>query len=782
MDDGRYTACLSNGVLELRLKQGNLFAWSEAELYRYIDASVEAEFDKPETGSAGLMLHMTDESSFVYVLVSAEGSVRLDAVFNGEPRVIVPWIACPWLAEVGSIVLTVVMRGSRYLILANGRWALEADDDSVEAGRLAFVARLGDVPAASFRLRSLRVESRPLEVEVDFTRYGRVLVADDDQRRRVAEGLFSAEAWLPALLHTRKLSRRSNASPADIFMEAECLIRMNMFEEAETLLGACLATDPDFEPAREEHFNLMYLQGRYLSLKEALLADSERVSASPRLQNLLGHAQFNLGAWEEAATAYGSAADADPSMPIYRLNLAESLEKSGRKTDAAAAWLQAARSFFQQQAWNDAGACSTRLRELKYDATLLDSLDARVAYGRGDLPGAERLFAALDKKKRLDAPCALLYGLIRSSRGEREKALELFRLATVLDPEPPIYRFRLAEALFLLGRREDDEFSDALESALERAPDDGWILNLEGLAALASARTDRAVEAFRLAAAVLPEAPEPAINLSHALAGSGRIDEALDALGSFSETDAAAANQRGNILVAAGRLEAAEAEFARACALAADARAAPEHHSALPDYLTNLAGARIELGRWSDAEDSLRKALSIRQDARAMMLMGDVAQTYGDAMRAETAYRTILQDEPRNAPVLARLARSYLMRNRFKEAAKIAEELSSLASDEAIGIQSAIRAATTEELSCASCGRLWTCPKPVPHAPRTTLRGEPPAEAPAGSCPNCGKTFCVGCRSADLREGRFVCPECGVNLNLNDDRVRWLVRHLVQQD
>ncbi|HPG87305.1 MAG TPA: hypothetical protein PLQ29_11465, partial [Spirochaetales bacterium] len=80
-----------------------------------------------------------------------------------------------------------------------------------------------------------------------------------------------------------------------------------------------------------------------------------------------------------------------------------------------------------------------------------------------------------------------------------------------------------------------------------------------------------------------------------------------------------------------------------------------------------------------------------------------------------------------------------------------------------------------ETLSCASCEREWVVPRPVPAAPRPKLRGEPPDDSPAGSCPSCGKVFCVACRKDGLVDGRFTCPDCGERLNLNDDRVRWIV-------
>jgi predicted RNA-binding Zn-ribbon protein involved in translation (DUF1610 family) len=52
----------------------------------------------------------------------------------------------------------------------------------------------------------------------------------------------------------------------------------------------------------------------------------------------------------------------------------------------------------------------------------------------------------------------------------------------------------------------------------------------------------------------------------------------------------------------------------------------------------------------------------------------------------------------------------------------------------------------------------------------------PPDDMPAGTCPECGKTYCVGCRREALDEmGRFTCPDCGKTLKLTDEGLRSLL-------
>ncbi|PKL23594.1 MAG: hypothetical protein CVV47_13880 [Spirochaetae bacterium HGW-Spirochaetae-3] len=765
-DEDRYTARIVDGGLSLELHKGNLFAWADAGDYRYGDASIEAAISFGAAGpkrSAGLILRKADDSSFVYVLVSSDGEVRLDAVFNGEPRAIVPWTACPWAAGSDGVVLSVVSRGPRFIVMVDGRFALEAEDDSVDSGVVAFAAQSYDGPA-TFRLESMRIDSRPVEAEADYLRFARIVAADPDQRRRLAEGFFGLGYYVPALIQLRKIADRGEGNARDKFLEAECLLRLELRDEAAAAIDACLVIDPSFDEAIEERYNLLYLRGDYAGLRESLDADPVRLASSPRLLNLLGHAFYNLGSWPGAAEAYGKAAAGDSSMPIYSRNSAMALERTGDLVAASAAWLAAARGFYDQEAWDDATDCSHRLRQLGFDAAALDALDGMLAYGRGDVAVAETLLGKLVKKGRADAPASYVYGLILSAAGRREEAIRSFRRAVEMDTDKPIYRYRLAESLFMAGERCEDEIS----AALEAAPDDGWSLNLAGQAALAKGDAATAAESFRRAAAALPDESDPAVNLSQALSELGRHEEAVAALGDWPEHSAKAANRLGNALAAAGDLEAALVAYRKACSTGG--ASAPE----LADYRVNAAAALFELGRLADAEEFLRKALETKEDARALRLMGDIASEYGDLGRAEMAYRAALERQPGDAVLLGRLADHYLSRRRFGRAAAMAEELAGVDPEAAAIARAAIRAATFETIRCASCDRAWEAPKPTPTVPRTRLRGEPPDDSPAGSCPSCGKVFCVACRKEALADGRFTCPDCGDNLNLNDDRVRWV--------
>ncbi|MBN2875717.1 MAG: tetratricopeptide repeat protein, partial [Spirochaetales bacterium] len=275
------------------------------------------------------------------------------------------------------------------------------------------------------------------------------------------------------------------------------------------------------------------------------------------------------------------------------------------------------------------------------------------------------------------------------------------------------------------------------------------------------------------AVAALPGEVAVAINYADSLCSRGSHDEAVMALGDWPDTSAAASNALGNVLALMRELDRATSAYRHAVDLAGDS-------SEVVDYLVNLGAVLVEQGDMSEAEEALRKALERRSDARALMLMGDLATEYGDTGRAELAYRAALEDTPEDAAILGRIVNHYVMRRKFDKAERHLPALERTDPKAAAAARARIRDATIETIACASCGLSWDVPKPTPAAPRATLRGEPPDSSPAGSCPSCGSVYCVACRKEHLVDGRFTCPVCGTRLNLNDNRIRWLVYEAVR--
>jgi len=194
------------------------------------------------------------------------------------------------------------------------------------------------------------------------------------------------------------------------------------------------------------------------------------------------------------------------------------------------------------------------------------------------------------------------------------------------------------------------------------------------------------------------------------------------------------------------------------------------------EYHENLAALLIELEAWTEAEEALRRALELGATTRSYLLAGDLAQVFGDYARAEAAYRVGLEEAPRNPSLLRALGRLWILRGKWDKANLCAADLASVSPALAASLKAEITAASTEGIACAACGREWRTPRDLPAQSGASIRGIPPDEAPAGACPCCAKVYCIGCVKAALVDNRFVCPECGENLKLADNRLRWLVR------
>jgi hypothetical protein len=81
-----------------------------------------------------------------------------------------------------------------------------------------------------------------------------------------------------------------------------------------------------------------------------------------------------------------------------------------------------------------------------------------------------------------------------------------------------------------------------------------------------------------------------------------------------------------------------------------------------------------------------------------------------------------------------------------------------------------------QTIECCLCNRSWKVPKDPPAVPLLRLFAMPPDNLPAGSCPSCGKTYCIGCAKSNLDpKGRFICTSCNQTLKLINDGLKGII-------
>ncbi len=494
------------------------------------------------------------------------------------------------------------------------------------------------------------------------------------------------------------------------------------------------------------------------------------------LANLAGACEYSLGNWERALDSYRRAAELQPDSPLFLGNLARVLERLGRGAEALQAYLQAARLLFRAETYDElslvlargralAGAGGAFPAEASPEARELEAYEAKMLFHENKLGEAERLLSSLVQAGYGDPAVHYLYGLVLIGRGARAEAETHLARATELDPSFPLYWFRLAENRHLLAR----DPGEALERAFALDPEDPWINNLKGQLAMGQGQPEQALEHFRRALAKAPGEADLVANAAGALVALGRAAEAVETATAGllkSGEKAALYTARGNARVRLNDFAAALQDYEQALVLDPDN----------PDYLANAAGCCLELDMVLRAEELLDRLLEVAPNAAAYNLVGNLAVVQQDHLRAELAYQEALSKDPGNPEVTLNLASLYLAQGGY---AKARETLAPVLQQHpelprARELERRIRQTFEQELSCAGCDRRWWVPRELPPQSAFKVRGEPPGEAPAGRCANCGKLYCIACASPHVQEGQLLCPGCGGKLRLAEDALKYL--------
>jgi tetratricopeptide (TPR) repeat protein len=775
-DTEAYCASYEPGAYLLELKRPRYFAWELLSGERsFSDFSLAGEVQEAPpggSGACGFLLRCMDEQDFYAFLVSGSGMFRFDLVRNNHPVALVEWTRLAAAEAAGHAAgprrLRLVAHGSRFTFAVDDEWVGEIEDETLPAGRVGFAAQTYD-GTGSFRLRSFELDARPLAVEREHYGWSYFFPALPAARLRLAETLFAQGAHGPAAVQVRKALKGREGTVREHFLLAECYVRLSLYDEALAEIGEVLRREPGHAEARTEKANVLYLADRLLEARDEAAAALAGGPPAPLLLNLLGNAEYGLGNWSKAAEAYLRAVDEQPGVAPFLRNAARALERAGRGAEALDYYLRAARIFFREEAYGELSLVLPRLRALDPPNSEARGLEAKMLYHEGRIDDALERLSALAAEGCEDSAVHYLLGLVLSDRGRREDALPRFEEAARREPSFALYHFRAAETLRALGR----DPAPALARALALAPEDPWINNLAGLLDMEAGDLAAAVGRFRAALAAAPDEPDILVNCAEALSLSGSHEEGLALLAAEAAGDrggparARLANQRGNILARQKRFEEAVREYEAAL------RLDPASHA----FKENCAAACIEIDMIHRAEELLAQVEPEHPSATVYNMIGTVAALKGERARAEAAYRAGLAREPTNPDIAVNLALLSLEKSDWQAAARAAEAVLGRTPGHAraLALRERIRARYQTRLECASCGREWWAPRELPPQPGLMVRGEPPADAPAGRCPSCGLVYCVGCASGHVRESRFYCPSCGQFLKLSDHALRWLL-------
>jgi len=765
-----FEAFYRSGGFHLYLKKRNLFAWALYGPYRYQNSVVEMKISfSPENGhcSAGMMFRYMSEDNYYYALVSNKGQFRFDLVVNGSPVCLIPWLDTPLSPDGENQTLRVIIHNSSFSFYLNDVWIAELDDETISAGYFAFCAQNYDeTETARVSLANMRVESRPVEVDIWFYRWTRFIPAPPDRRIKLAERLNGRGQHTAALVQLRKAFKTVGPDAAGLFLLAETCFSLEMFGDALAYIEECLKQDPRNLQARLEKANILYLQNRFMETKNYLSGIITDFEENPSVWNLMGNAEYALGNWNGAAEAYQRAVRIDEEMPIFRLNAARAFDKAGNMEQAVAHYSEAARYFFRQEAYEDLSPVFERMKQIAPDNPVYRSVCGKMLFSEGSFEEAEQLFLSLIETKQAESEEYFLEGLVKARAGDHEEACDYFTSAIERNPDFYLYWLKKAESEYFSGK--DPHAS--LDKARGLAPDDGWVRNLTGLIYLEHKNYQDAMAELEEARRILPDEEEIGINLSEAVFHVEGIEAAIALL---DRDKGASNNQAGNLYAGMGLLDEAIEYY----------RAAVQLESLNPIFRENLAAALWDAGLIHEAEENLSRLLEECPSPRGYELIGQVAYEKGEYSRAVAAWKAALELNPESEHLRLLFARGLMHSGDLEQAGQTAEKLlESSEGENARVLLKRIHEVTHRSYTCDACGREWWVPRDIPDQKQLKLIGEPPSEMPAGKCPECGRVYCVGCASKHLKDSRFMCPHCELGLKLMDDGLKYLALHYVEQE
>jgi tetratricopeptide (TPR) repeat protein len=798
--------------LTLGLKKIGCIAWVEAPNYRYGDFIINGRIRldvRGGYGAAGVMFRMVDEGTYYLFLISSRGYFRLDVLRNGMPFPLVGWTELPAALPQASMAdmsadeavgFSIIASGSHIIAVIRDKWAAEVNDSSLLEGTICFatasyeepepayvVIKAADGDSALYTaeafLESLEVESRIAEVSALYEKWSESSAADPLCRFRLAETFAAMDQPNAALVQIRKAWEKPGRGreQKELLLAGRLALALNLTGEAEGYISACFQEDLDTPEGKEavtEMAKILYTGERFKELKGYCAEAVKLKPDDPVLWTFQGHSFWNSGEYKEAAEAYDKAFALDKENGILTKNAANVYDILGKKKEALGRYLEAGRLFLSSGNYNDLGLLVPKLHSLGAESWEAWGLAGKWAFGIEDFDLASEEFAKaeeLRKKHRVRAPkdAAVVYlrALLLIRKGKRGEALPLLEEAADLEKDYPLFRFKLAENRFLLNDDPSDpELLKDLEKALELDPDDGWINNLAAQVSLRNEDTKTASLYLDKALAVLGEVPAIRMNRGVLLYLQGSLDEALKILDTDKADDPEGilANCAANLLFRAGRFDEAGGFYRKALA------ASPDNM----EYLTNRASCLIEMAHYGEADTILSRIHAAVPGPEILDMISYVASKKGEYLRAESASRAALEIDPRHAPSLLSLGWTLSSLGRIEEAQDCLRRLEGLPLPEKAVLRREEFKARLDSLlhthiSCASCGRDWKVLKEPPLVPGIRLYAMPPDDMPAGSCQDCGKTWCIGCAKKRLDQaGRFLCPRCGKPLKIINEGLK----------
>jgi len=521
----------SRGAFELGLKKLNCIAWVDIPDHEYRDHVIEAKIRLDSLGgyaSTGIIFRIADEDSYYLALVSSKGYFRIDVINNNAPKALIVWTEISDF-DGSNINLKIITYGTYLIFVINGKWAGEANDDSINRGRIGFALASYETASSqtdndktagesstagqsSFagqytckaRLDYLSVDARLKTIETEYKKWTDDSNINAEGRLRLAETFaVMGEASKSLNQINRAWKRRDEAISAvsstytevrtrkELLLAARMSLRLGHYNEAEEYINSILEQWPDSAEGRTAHtekINILIEIKKFAELKDFLLKHTGKTEKDINYYTLLARCHWELKEYKACAKAWDKAFKMNSENGVYAANAANALELAGKKEEALQRFLDAGKIFLKEANNPELEAMMPSLAVLGEQNHEARALIGKWAFSIEDYDRCERELAAADKLRRAikpqpeaDPALYYLWGMVLNLKGNSKEAIRLLEKAVKLAPDYGLFRFKLAE-LKLTNGDKDPKLVDEFKTALEHIGDVsvGNMANLAG--------------------------------------------------------------------------------------------------------------------------------------------------------------------------------------------------------------------------------------------------------------------------------------------------------------
>ncbi|MDA3940697.1 MAG: tetratricopeptide repeat protein [Spirochaetia bacterium] len=759
-----------------------MFVWSLNNNYRYKDFVLDTTISINKVNghsAAGILFRYADELNYYYFMISENGYFRLDVVFNGTPQILIPWTPGKF-QDSNEIRIKIIVHGVSITLFLDDIWIGEIDDESIDAGYIAFAGQnYSDKKIACFGMSKILIESRGINVEKSYQELVKIGPIPVENRKILAERLFDFGQYTAVLIQIKKALKNNPEDYAISILKAKTLSLLSFYDDALQELDLCHELFGSInKDIVVEKAGIFYRMNRFIELRDFLNTNAEILEGDSFLLNLMGNVEDALGGFDEAVGFYKKANNLDSDNGVYQLNIARTLEKLGEKDLAFSSYHNAALCFFRTEDFNELTQIILNMSKVKPGNKEGLILEGKILFQEERLPEAYSIFHKLLEDGLEDSSVSFLYGIILRDRGLDNEALDLFRECTMEEPEYYPYWFKYAETLYLMGQNSED----IVLEAIRLDSDNPWVHNLYGLVLMSEDRVEDAKLSFSRAYTLKNDSMDILINYSNAVSV---VDGTEAAISLFTDRSIGletppVQNQIGNLLYDQEEYEKASDYY----------RAAVRADASNRTYKENLSSALIKQDYVLAAEEILSELMEEYLTSATLEMIAQVAFRKGEYERAETSFLEAIKLEPGNSRILLNYGDFLYTRLNYEGVSQVAEKVISISknkrikgtdiSDAEVLIEK-VKTALNEKYECSSCGIEWWVPKNIPVIDVVQLHGEPHGDSPAGKCKVCGKVYCVNCAVDHIRNSRFICPDCDEYLKLSENYLKFLAMEYVNR-